>query len=403
MTGLGTRRRDGAKRIVGTVVDVTEAHRNEARLRENDRRKDAFLATLGHELRNPLGAIVNTVQRLRERTGEGHSRPALEIIARQANHMTGLLNDLLDIGRITRGEVQLRRSWTRLGELVTSAVQVLRPQIDAAGHALQVSIDPPDLELVVDPDRCEQILTNLLSNAIHYTPGPGKIALTARVVDDQVEIVITDTGVGLTEGERERAFDLFYQARRGSGGLGVGLNLVQTLVQLHGGTLELESPGLGHGTTVRVSLPRAVDPPAEDASQTQPDGKIDMSGMRVLLVDDEVDSLTSLGFLLGKRVQIETAATAATAVDKARTFRPHLLLLDLSLPDATGIDLAESILAIPGLEDAERIAITGFGDQATAQRLREAGFRAHVLKPVELETLLGLLAETCRDLGLAKG
>ncbi|MEQ8768653.1 MAG: PAS domain S-box protein [Planctomycetota bacterium] len=384
------------QRLVGTVLDVTERRRSEEALRLADQRKDEFLATLGHELRNPLAALVTAIECLRRGVDDSEREDFYSKMSRQASLMTTLLNDLLDIGRITRGDVTLRPRRVKAAEHIERAADVVRGEIDAGGHELEISVEPSDLELVADPMRLEQILVNLLSNAVTYSPIPGTIRLTGRVEGDAIEIAVEDSGIGFTQDEKKRLFEMFFQARRGSSGLGIGLSLIRSLMELHGGTADADSPGLGRGSRFRVRFPASQAPPEEEAKEPAP--SLELSKLRILVVDDHVDSLTSLHHLLSVSCQVRSATTGSTGLEEARRFLPHVLLLDLALPDMTGIELAAAASEIPGLEESYRIAMTGFGDPKTLSRLENAEFWAHLIKPIDFDRLFELLGRVATEL-----
>lgn len=390
-TGLVTFENGQAVRLVGTVQDISEWRRMLEALEDADRRKDQFLATLGHELRNPLSAIVNTVEALRGTTTDERSTRLYDIVARQTEHMKSLLNDLLDIGRIRRGDIQLRRERLRLAVQVELATAALRSEIESKGHELRIDIDPPDVEVVADPVRLEQIIVNLLSNAAKYTPEPGVIAIRGGPTTDGVEITVTDTGIGFADAEQSRlAFELFYQARKGSGGLGIGLSVVKSLVDLHGGTVEARSDGPGRGSTLRVVLPMTSAPRPMASAAPKPPGS-GLEHLKVLVVDDHEDSLTALKLLLERRCQLRTATNGVDALEEAQRFLPDVMVLDLALPDMSGFEIAAAVQEIPELRATTLIAMTGFGDSETSRQVAEAGFEAHLIKPVAVRELLELL------------
>lgn len=396
-TGIVTFQDQMAVRLVGTLVDITERRNVEERLEEADRRKDQFLATLGHELRNPLGALLFALECLRSDPTDEEREQYHDTMKRQADRMKSLLNDLLDIGRITRGDVPLRLQRVTLAEHVRCAMETVDARREEAGHTVTLDVDPDDLELVADPVRLEQIVVNLLSNAIRYTTSPGTIAIRGRAVHDAVEITVTDTGIGFDDAAAERLFDLFFQARKGAGGLGIGLSLVRSLVGLHGGSVRARSDGPGRGSTFHVVLPRTL-PVTPEATDPETAGEsADLAGLRVLVVDDHEDLLRPLVQVLSSRCETRSASTGEAGLAVAREFRPHVLLLDLSLPDMSGLEVAEAVREIEGLADSVCVAVTGFGDAATADQVRRSSFEAHLVKPVEFEDILDLLGQLVRD------
>ncbi len=391
-TGLATFERRQPLYLVGAVQDVTEMRRMVTSLEQADRRKDEFLATLGHELRNPLSAIMTSVECMRRGAGDPDS--LYDLIVRQAEHMTSLMNDLLDIGRVTRGDVRLRRERLQLADQIDLALKTLRTEIEAKGHEVEVSIAPPDLVIVADPIRLEQILINLVGNAVKYMLQSGTITIDAGVVGDSIEIAIRDTGIGLPdEGDATRIFDLFYQARKGSGGLGIGLNLVKSLVELHGGKVTVHSEGANRGSTFRVTFPaRAVTKPSTPPSDTAL--PTDLQNLRVLVVDDHEDALRAVGVMVANYCETRTAISGKIALEEARRFRPQLVLLDLALPDMNGFEIAAAIREMPGLERVRIVAMTGFGDSETTRQVEEAEFDGHVLKPIPIRSLLDIFRST---------
>ena len=352
-------------------------------LREADRRKDEFLAMLAHELRNPLAPIRNAVeilgtddQRLRER--------ARTIIGRQVTHMARLVDDLLEVSRITQGKVVLQRTSVSLRTVVETAVETARPYIDASGHELHVSLPDEDIGLEVDPVRVGQAVGNLLHNAAKFTPGRGKLSLEARRDEDAVEIVVSDNGVGIAPETLPYVFDLFTQDERSlarsQGGLGIGLSLVRGMVQLHGGTVAAESEGRGKGSRFRVRLPIATRRPRPSLvpkpAPSEP--------RRVLVIEDDMDSAETIGVVLqnyGHQVTIVT--DGHKAVDVATASRPDVVLLDIGLPGMDGYELAQKLRRVPETRGAYIIAVSGFGQERDRARSAAAGFDLHLTKPVE--------------------
>jgi two-component system CheB/CheR fusion protein len=396
--------RDGSpSRMYGVLMDVTARLEMEAGLREADRRKDAFLSTLGHELRNPLGAVANGVQLLR---GHGESseetRELARMMERQVRLMTNLLNDLLDVGRISRGGVELNVGSLRVADLVDQAVETVSGDLAAGGHEVAISIEPDGLSATADPVRFEQILVNLLSNAARYTPRPGRIEVRARRVDGEVQLSVSDTGVGLTPEELVDIFEPFYQVQKGSGGLGLGLSLVRKLVELHGGHVDAHSAGRGRGSTFVVTLP--LDEPAgEPEEAADSPARSQLATLRVLAIDDHEDSLAALGALLARHCSIATAATGEEGITKAQSFRPHVVLIDLALPDMSGFEVATAFQRDPELADTLRIAMTGFGDVQTESEVADAGFDEHLLKPLDFHALLEILQRVAVRIGEPRG
>jgi signal transduction histidine kinase len=362
-------------------------------LADVDRRKDEFLAMLGHELRNPLAPVSAALEVMRLRADDPQRiGKAREVVERQIAQMTRLVDDLLDVSRITRGQIELREESVALAALVERAVEVVRPLIDERGHRL--SLDLPAVPVVFrgDRSRLEQVLANLLSNAAKYTDVGGRIWLRAHVDCDQVVVSVRDNGEGLPPELRERVFELFVQGpdtrSMARGGLGLGLTLVRQLVQLHGGTIEAISDGSGKGSEFVVRLPYA---PARATAAGRAPG-LDASGQqrRILVVDDNVDAAEALAELLREYGHnVRTAHGAGSGINEALRMRPEIVLLDISMPDADGYEVARRLRA--ELSGTILVALTGYGERRHRQKSREAGFDHHLTKPVdtgELEKLL---------------
>jgi signal transduction histidine kinase/ActR/RegA family two-component response regulator len=367
-------------------------------LNEADRRKDEFLAMLAHELRNPLAPICNAVQVLRL---TGMSDPVAarmcEVMQRQIDHMVRLVDDLLEVSRITRGKITLHSETGDLTVIIRNAVDVSRPLIDAAGHRLSIHMLDTPILVEGDPIRLTQVFANLLNNAAKYTPERGKITLTAQKRDGQAVVSVRDSGEGISAEMLPRVFDLFTQGppatAQAKGGLGIGLTLVRQLVELHLGAVEAFSEGPGKGSEFVVTLPMLVEdePGIETVSSSTPSDRR-FEGRRVLIVDDNADGADSLGLLLemlGAKVRVVYSGQAALAALEA--FQPAVVLLDVGMPDLDGYEVARRIRQRAGFEDLTIIAITGWGQAEDQLRSREAGFDAHLTKPPDLEQLKQLL------------
>jgi PAS domain S-box-containing protein len=387
--------------------DVSRLKQVEAELRESHRRKDEFLATLAHELRNPLAPIRNALAVLRL-TGADPTRreEARGIMERQVRQMVRLIDDLLDISRITRGKIELRRERVALADVVRSAVESSRPLIDLAGHTLTVTLPPGPVILDADPTRLAQVLLNLLNNAAKYTEPGGHLGLTAEVVAGEgrpasLEIRVRDTGVGIPKGMLPQVFEMFTQVdrslERAQGGLGIGLSLVRGLVQLHGGTVEARSEGPGKGSefVVRLPLPPQVPLEPQPAPGAAPAGTNGSAARRrVLVVDDNIDSANSLGRLLDLLgYETHTAHDGPAALADASRFRPDVVLLDIGMPGMSGYELARRLRRLPGMSRALLVALTGWGADDDRRRSHEAGIDYHLVKPVDISGLQELLAE----------
>jgi PAS domain S-box-containing protein len=387
---------DLANRAVIAIENATLL----ATLKETDRRKDEFLAMLAHELRNPLAPIRNAVQIFR---GKGLPVPELqwatEVIDRQVHQMTRLVDDLLDVSRITRGKVELRKELVDLGTVVSNAVEASRPLIEKWGHELTVTIPPQPIRLEADPTRLAQVFLNLLNNAAKYTDPGGRIGLSAERLDDHVAVRVKDNGIGIPIEMLPRVFDLFAQVdrtvERSEGGLGIGLTLVQRLVQMHGGTVEAHSDGPGQGSEFVVRLPTAKEIPTARAGTTGPEQLAAPSGRRILVVDDNRDAADSLGMLLRMMGnEVHTAHDGLEAVGAAAAFHPDVILLDIGLPKMNGYEVARRIREQQSGQRVLLVALTGWGQEEDRRRTQEAGFDHHLTKPVEFNALEKLLAAT---------
>lgn len=384
----------------GTVQDITSLKAAEQALIEADHRKDEFLAMLAHELRNPLTPIRNAAHVLgRLGTREPRVAWAQQIIGEQVNHLTRLVDDLLDVSRIVRGKATLSMGPVELADVVSQALEMARPQIDAMRHQVEVQLPGQPLHVRGDPVRLAQVLLNLLDNAAKYTPEGGSIRVEARVAGPVVEIRVRDSGIGIPADLLPRVFDLFQQGERtldrSQGGLGIGLTLVKRLVEMHGGVLEAESAGPGLGSTFTICLPLLPDAPEAEGRVAGEAGAPPAACCRVLVVDDDdavADSMSVLLELEGHTVR--TAASGEAALALARDFRPHLVLLDIGLRGMDGYEVARQLRARQGAGARLRlVAVTGYGHEEARARSRDAGFDQHLVKPVHPEALVALLAE----------
>jgi PAS domain S-box-containing protein len=370
---------------------------SEEALRDADRRKDEFLALLAHELRNPLAPIRYALAGNRKagRTPEQQTR-AEEIIERQVTHMSRLLDDLLDISRITRGKLELKKSPTELTLAVGTAIETARPILDAKHHTLSLDLPKAAVRLDADPVRLAQAFSNLLINAAKYTDPGGHIELRAAQEGHEVVVTFRDNGIGISEDMIPRLFTLFSQAQdalgRAEGGLGIGLSLVRGVVTLHGGRIEARSDGPGTGSEFIVRLPIGTPLAGLPEIEAIAEDAVPGAGLKILVVDDNrdaADACASLLELSGHHVQ--TAYTGRHALDLAETFRPHALLLDIGLPDFNGYELAMKIRAAPWGRDVILIAVTGWGQEEDRRRALEAGCDHHLTKPIAPETVESLL------------
>jgi len=393
-------------RWYGTSTDIDDAKRlerhllaQEAALREVDVRKDQFLATLSHELRNPLAPIRNAAQIL----GSPAVPPqrlqwAQAVIQRQVKHMSWLLDDLLDVARITQGKLELRKSRVSLTNIVDAAVEAARPLLDEKRHHLIVDLPPEVATLDADPLRLAQVVSNLLNNAAKYTDPGGRIELSARVESSAVRITVTDNGIGIPAQSLDRIFDMFAQidsqSSRTEGGLGIGLALVKGLVELHGGTAEVASAGPGQGTEFTIHLPLPTDEVNGAQSGAMAAALHSAKTRRVLIADDNKDAADSLGILFeidGHEVRVAHGGHAALAL--AQTFRPDVALLDIGMPELSGYEVAAALRKEPWGKAIYLIALTGWGQESDRRQSKEAGFDRHLTKPIDMEALLVVLTD----------
>ncbi len=379
--------------------DITDRKRAEERLKMADQRKDEFLAMLAHELRNPLAPISAAAMLLdMGAQSETRVRQSSAIIGRQVRHMTRLVDDLLDVSRVTRGLIELDCTLLDVRAVVDEAVEQVRPQLMARRQRLALHL--PGAPLVVQGDRARlvQVMSNLLGNAVKYSLDEGAIDVKVQAGGDTLVLAVRDEGIGMERELTERAFDLFAQAKRSSdrsqGGLGLGLALVRNLVELHGGAVTCASPGLGQGSTFTVTLPLASarQPAARLAQPDKPAGE-DGAALTLLVVDDNVDAATTLAMLLeasGHQVFIEHESLRA--LELARSARPDACLLDIGLPDIDGLELARRLRAQPQTAHSVLIAVSGYGQEHDRRMALAAGFSHHLVKPVDLEDLAAVLA-----------
>ncbi len=370
---------------------------SERALREADRRKDEFLAMLAHELRNPLAPIRNAAQVLKlVGAADGRQRWAREVIERQTQHLTRLVDDLLDVSRITRGKVKLAREPLELATIVHRAVEASRPLIDARRHQLTVALPPEPVRLEGDLTRLVQVVGNLLNNAAKYTDEGGRIHIEAAAENGEAVIRVRDNGMGLPPDLLPHVFDLFTQADRSldrsQGGLGVGLTLARRLVELHGGRVEARSEGPGQGSEFIVRLPAAASSAGAGTAEAGEPVPSAAQGLRILVVEDNVDSAEMMSFLLELRgYQVRTAYHGPEALEVARAFHPQVVLCDIGLPGMNGYEVAARLREQPDFQRTTLIALTGYGQEDARRRAQEAGFDHHLVKPVEPDALEALL------------
>jgi PAS domain S-box-containing protein len=384
------------QRLAVYFRDVTARKRAEERVREVDRRKSEFLAILGHELRNPLAALRYGLHILeRSSPPDPTMTSTLSMMDRQMSHLVRLVDDLLDVSRITRGKLELRRQKIFLAEVLERAVDASRSLIDAQHHEMIIDLRVRDLLVDGDPDRLEQVFGNLLSNSAKYTKGGGRITVTLERDRTEALVTVQDNGIGIPPSALDQVFDMFSQVRVSEGnttdGLGIGLSLVRTLVQLHGGSVGASSEGLGTGSRFTVRLPIATGRADPRRSPRRP--TVRNRGQRVLVVDDNLDEAASLALLLEmENCEVRTAADGEEAVEQARAFQPQIVFMDLVMPRLDGVGAARRIRSLPEGEHIHIVALTGSGQQGDRQRSKDAGMDRHLTKPVSLDVLQNVLA-----------
>ncbi len=385
-------------RWMGTCTDIHEQKRIQEELQESNQRKDEFLAMLAHELRNPLAPVSTAVQLLRLSADDPERvRRTSELIGRQVLHMSELVDDLLDVSRVTRGLVRIEHDTVNLQQVVNDALEQVRPQVEARAHAVHLQLPGVPVHVSGDRVRLVQVLANLLGNAAKYTPEGGRIEVELRAQAGQAQVSVKDNGSGIDPGLLPHVFDLFTQAKRtpdrAQGGLGVGLALVRSLVELHGGTVRAESAGKGQGSTFTVSLP-LVEALQPAPAPVPPPPVAGHAGLKVMVVDDNADAAELLGLWLetqGYRVTVKTDARDALAT--ARVDPADVYVLDIGLPEMDGNELARRLRADPRTRKATLIALTGYGQAQDILRSRESGFDHHFVKPAD-PTRLAVVIES---------
>jgi signal transduction histidine kinase len=374
---------------------LAERERQAQALREADRHKDEFLAMLAHELRNPLAAVNNAVTVLKLSSDEESRNWASDVVERQVRQLVRLIDDLLDVSRITSGKIRLRKDHVDAGPILDQAVESARPLIDERRHALAISIERGQLPLHADATRVEQIVLNLLTNAAKYTESGGHIWLTAKREGDRAVISIRDDGIGIPPEKLPEMFRLFSQGdrslARSEGGLGIGLTIVQKLSEMHGGSVEARSEGPGQGSEFIVRLPLAQSP-QESRAKARGGPHRSEKGSRILIVDDNVDTARGMERLLNLLGNDAMAVhDGRAAVEAARTFRPDFVLLDIGLPGMDGYQVAATLRGDEIHKDTVIIAVSGYGQDEDRRRSLAAGFHHHLVKPVDFDALMSLL------------
>ena len=402
----------GSTTVAVLFSDITDRKRADDDLRrladelaESDRRKTEFLATLAHELRNPLAPLSSGLQVMKLSAADPAAIEKTRcMMERQVSHMVHLVDDLLDIARITTGKVDLKNERVELQTIIASAVETSMPLIEAGRHELLVHMPDEELLLEVDLTRVAQVVSNLLNNAAKYTPARGRIGLTVQREGSQVVIAVSDTGIGIPAAAIPTVFEMFTQVgrnmERAQGGLGIGLSLVRRLIELHGGTVSAASEGVGRGSTFTVRLPLAAQdeatPPALVASVPAPEETAEAS-LRVLVVDDNIDAADTLAALLEMNGHaIRVANDGYQAIEMAQAFRPQVVFLDIGLPGMNGYEVARRLREVPGMESGILVALTGWGAREDRERSSEAGFDHHLTKPADMAAVETLLASLGR-------
>jgi signal transduction histidine kinase/DNA-binding response OmpR family regulator len=388
-----------AEDLAGRAAVAFDNARLYREIQEGDRRKDEFLAMLSHELRNPLAAIANSLEYVRVAGGDAAAfGQAREILARQVQMMARLVDDLLDVSRITRGKIELRKESVDLAASVHRAVTTVESLISSRQHELSVSLPDRPIRLMADPARLEQVLANLLNNAAKYTDPGGRIRLEVECGQREVAVHVRDSGVGIPEHLLPRVFDLFMQGDRSldrsQGGLGIGLTLVRSLVEMHGGQVEVASDGPGRGSDFCIRLPlAAAEQEHSDNGVGSPDGPANGAARRILLIDDNADLTSTMSALLklaGHEVAV--CGDGPSGIEAAHECQPEVILIDIGLPGMNGYEVAGRLRQLPQFDRTLLVAVTGYGQADDRRRSREAGFDHHLVKPVFFETLQELLS-----------
>lgn len=380
--------------LVANVKALLRLGQVERELRDVDRRKDEFLATLAHELRNPLGPIRNAVEllcRLDPNVPERQDK-ARQTILRHTGHLVRLVEDLLDVARISKGKITLHEERVELQTFIGSARESVTHIAESRNQRLDVTLPPHEVWLSGDHVRLAQIVGNLLHNAFKFTPPGGIVKLTAEVIGQEIVIRVADNGIGIAPGKLDVIFDLFAQEGftpdRVQDGLGIGLSLVRTLVSLHHGTVSASSPGVDQGSVFEVRLP--IDAVGNGADDVQAAGA-DATATRILVVDDNVDAADMLAELLGiGGHDVKVAYTGQQALERAAQFKPAYVFLDIGLPDMSGYQVAARMRELPGMDDAVLVALTGYGQARDREQAMEAGFDDHIVKPIDFAKVTSL-------------
>jgi signal transduction histidine kinase/ActR/RegA family two-component response regulator len=392
LTSLEARARSRAEELVQELQRTVDENARLLRdLQEVDRRKDQFLAVLGHELRNPLAPVVTALEVLRRDPGAAERQ--LPVVERQTRHMVRIVDDLLDVSRISRGKIELRKQSLSVRDALTRAFEAVAPEARSRDQKLILSLPEEPLRIDADPVRLEQILGNLLTNAIKYTPPGGEVELAAREQSGALVVQVRDTGIGVPLEAQQTLFEPFVQVAGAKdyakGGLGIGLALVKALVQLHGGSVSIASEGPGRGTTFTVSVPGVVR--GETPPEVRPIAAAVRRG-RVLVVDDNVDAAVTLADAVSMDGhEVRVAHEGEGALEMARAFSPDVVLLDIGLPGMDGYEVARKMRQMEQTREAFIVALTGFGQRSDRDRALREGFDEHLVKPAELDSVQAVL------------
>lgn len=399
--------RDSTGKLLGAILvfhEVSESRKLQRELilqadalKEADQRKDQFLAVLAHELRNPLAPMRNGLQIARVRAGADEAmKRVVEMMERQLVHLVRLVDDLMDVSRVSRGVVELRRAPVLIKDVIARSLEAVRPALEARAHKLNVDLPHGTISVDGDADRLTQVVSNLLTNSAKYSPDRGLIHLTVTHDSDEICIQVSDKGVGIPRDQIDRVFDMFSQVRihqgRYEGGLGIGLSLVRTLVQLHGGSVTAHSDGPGLGSTFRVRLPLLKADGIDELNARVPEVE-SASSLRLLVVDDNIDAARSLSVLLelgGHDVRVAT--NGHDAVTQAAAFHPQLIFMDLGMPDIDGVEATRRIRELPRGKDTIIVALTGWGQPQDRERTRLGGMDRHIVKPISPQDIADVLA-----------
>jgi signal transduction histidine kinase/ActR/RegA family two-component response regulator len=391
---------DGQSAYLASLRDVTERKRVQSALIDADRRKDEFLAMLAHELRNPLATLAYAIEIISPEDNPQIDSEARDIADRQIRHLARMVDDLLEVSRITRGKIALKMSPVDLCESIRSVVQSLQPLIDLHGHSLDLKLADGPCYVEADPTRLEQIFSNLVNNSIKYTPSGGKVSIATETSDTEAIITVADDGIGIPHETLPRVFDLFAQAdqslARSGGGLGIGLTLVRQLVELHGGSVSVLSDGPGRGSEFTVRIPLTVRRPNTQRSASPPEHTASEK-LRILIVEDQPALALMLTRLLQRHGhEVHSVGDGASGLDAVGEFCPDIVFLDIGLPGMSGYEVAGQLRRLPEGQRPMLVALTGYGRDEDRKRCLEAGFDRHLVKPVSSSDLEQIFTDARR-------